>query len=409
MLSLSGINYNLRPAEDRYHFRFCPHCNQIQKSISWCKVCAYDHGKKVFDKTIDKYITGNQKIGSNWYENKEWITYSPFVEDDFSDDSSEDDYQEDEYELDYDFDNNVKTILSIREKAHHLGYCKVCTRPNLSYEWCNICNRKILETNFARWNSGNDNINEFIRKTQKKANKHINYIEWIEFDVFTNRKFLAKGGFGAVYTAILNFEEQKKHTKSRFRSGEKVVLKVLKNSSFMTKEFLNELQNYHQCFGDVKNAHLQILGITCDANSTEFMMVLKFARGGDLRSILGNNQRKMSWRDRIELLYGISEQLFTIHERDIIHRDLHPGNILFDSEFYEQNEEAFNDADVENLTQIEEEPPEEVPTYRPRSEHHNTLSNITIGGLSIHMPAYKQKANISEERHIYTHDYDDPF
>ncbi|CAG8652108.1 8029_t:CDS:2, partial [Ambispora leptoticha] len=291
-----------------------------------------------FDEYIDKHLTGNQKIGSNWYENKDWVTYSQFVEDDFSDDGSDDDYQEDIYELDYDFDNDAKSIFSLREKANHFGYCKVCARPNLSYDWCNSCNRKILEVNFAQWNSGDDNINEFIRETQRKANKHLNYIEWVEFDSITNMTYLATGGFGIVYTAKLTDEVQKKSIKAvRFHAGDKVVLKALKNSQFMSKEFLNELQNYHQCFGNDMNAHLHIFGITYDPNNIEYMMVLKFAKGGDLRSILRQNHRKISWRDRIELLYGISQQLLTIHNKDVIHRDLHAGNILFDNKFYERD------------------------------------------------------------------------
>ncbi|CAG8512928.1 1101_t:CDS:2 [Ambispora gerdemannii] len=280
MSYLNSINYNLSKIDDKYVFRICSHCNQIQRSIYWCKVCSYDFRKSTFDKAINQYITGNQKIGSNWYENKDWITYTQFVEDEFSDDGSEDDYQEDEYELDYDFDDRAKTILSLREQARHFSYCKKCTTPNSSYDWCNVCNRKILETNFAQWNGGDNNINEFIRETQRKANKHLNYIEWVEFDLIIDLKFLAKGGF---------------------------------------------------------DSHLRIFGITCDPNSLEYMMVLKFAKGGDLHSILHQNNRKISWRDRIELLFGISRQLRTIHDKDVIHRDLHPGNILFDSKFYERD------------------------------------------------------------------------
>ncbi|CAG8482455.1 6805_t:CDS:2 [Ambispora gerdemannii] len=338
MSNPNSINYNLSKENDKYYFRICPHCNQIQKSIFWCIVCSYDFKKGTFDEKFDKQLIGNQKIGSNLYGSKNWVTYTQFVEDDFSDDGSEDDYQEDERELDYDFDNDVKTILSLREKATHFGYCKVCTRPNLSYDWCNSCNRKILETNFRLWNSGDDNVNEFIRETQRKANKHLNYIEWVEFDSITNMKYLATGGFGIVYTGRITNEERKKSIKSwRFHAGDKIVLKALKNSQFMSKEFLNELQNYHQCFGNDMNAHLHIFGITYDPNQIEYMMVLKFAKGGDLRSILRQNYRKISWRDRIELLYGISQQLLTIHNKEIIHRDLHAGNILFDNEFYERD------------------------------------------------------------------------
>ena len=57
-------------------------------------------------------------------------------------------------------------------------------------------------------------------------------------------------------------------------------------------------------------------------------MVLVRANEGNLRNYLRNNHSKLTLRDRIALLDGLCESLYDIHEKDLIHCDLHSGNIL---------------------------------------------------------------------------------
>jgi serine/threonine protein kinase len=58
-------------------------------------------------------------------------------------------------------------------------------------------------------------------------------------------------------------------------------------------------------------------------------MVLYYVKDGSLRNYLDNFYNKLSWYDKIHSLYKIVFGLRHIHNNEIIHRDLHVGNILF--------------------------------------------------------------------------------
>ncbi|RHZ86501.1 hypothetical protein Glove_50g100 [Diversispora epigaea] len=61
------------------------------------------------------------------------------------------------------------------------------------------------------------------------------------------------------------------------------------------------------------------------------MMVMRYARYGNLRKMLNTNFNKLTWIQKIRILYYISNGLAKIHEDDLIHRDFHPGNIVNES------------------------------------------------------------------------------
>jgi serine/threonine protein kinase len=56
-------------------------------------------------------------------------------------------------------------------------------------------------------------------------------------------------------------------------------------------------------------------------------MVLYYAKNGSLRNYLDNN-RKLNWDSKIDQLYNVIHGLKCIHEKNLIHRDLHIRNIL---------------------------------------------------------------------------------
>ncbi len=60
----------------------------------------------------------------------------------------------------------------------------------------------------------------------------------------------------------------------------------------------------------------------------EVFMTMEWAKGGDLHAYLKKNG-PLSWTKTKELLLQILEGLDEIHNRNIIHRDIKPGNILF--------------------------------------------------------------------------------
>jgi serine/threonine protein kinase len=57
-------------------------------------------------------------------------------------------------------------------------------------------------------------------------------------------------------------------------------------------------------------------------------MVLNYAEEGSLRNYLNKTYSKLDWDDKIGSLHDITLGLTSIHEKELIHRDLHINNIL---------------------------------------------------------------------------------
>ncbi|CAI2182976.1 12857_t:CDS:2, partial [Funneliformis geosporum] len=49
----------------------------------------------------------------------------------------------------------------------------------------------------------------------------------------------------------------------------------------------------------------------------------------DLRKYLQQNHKKLTWKNRIEIIFHIINALYRIHQENAIHRDLHSGNVLY--------------------------------------------------------------------------------
>lgn len=109
-----------------------------------------------------------------------------------------------------------------------ISKCSKCGEPRTSIGWCKPCNTKKLKDQFQNWTSGNDDLDEFIRETQISANTPFDYMRWIPFDSFSEFEFIAKGGFGAVFSA-------------KSKSWGQVALKFLDNSQELTSDFLEEV------------------------------------------------------------------------------------------------------------------------------------------------------------------------
>src|SRR3954453_12561591 len=73
---------------------------------------------------------------------------------------------------------------------------------------------------------------------------------------------------------------------------------------------------------------IQFYGITQDPETHSYMMVLEYAKDGNLREYLKINFNNINWVKKLSNLWSLSSKLKKIHELDIVHQDFHPGNIL---------------------------------------------------------------------------------
>src|SRR5690349_7087875 len=72
----------------------------------------------------------------------------------------------------------------------------------------------------------------------------------------------------------------------------------------------------------------EFYGITQDPKTKNYVMVLEYAENGSLRSYLDTHFIKLNWIDKIYYLFEITYGLVHIHKNELIHRDLHIGNVL---------------------------------------------------------------------------------
>ncbi|RGB23676.1 kinase-like domain-containing protein [Rhizophagus diaphanus] len=154
-------------------------------------------------------------------------------------------------------------------------------------------------------------------------------MEWIPYTQFTNIKEIARGGFGIIYQATwLDGSINKLSNVRRRRDHEIVILKRFINSHNINKYFLNELKSNQYCY-QINHHIIRTYGFTKDPKLNDYILVMQYAPGGDLHNYLQKNFTEITWnKQKLSILWQISEGLETIHNSGFIHRDFHSGNIF---------------------------------------------------------------------------------
>ncbi|EXX68448.1 uncharacterized protein OCT59_016039 [Rhizophagus irregularis] len=219
--------------------------------------------------------------------------------------------------------------LNISGRDSNYKNCSYCNKPFTEELWCKECDpyRKI-----EGWTSENPDIDKFIKDTiYYKIKDDHKFLEWVTYERLTDIKEIGEGGFAKVYSAtwidgISTYSEQSDGSwkKSKVESMN-VALKRLNGSQNMSDNYLNELKIH---WNISKNGGLRFYGLTKDPETKEFMMIIKFADKGNLRSILLNNFNDFMWKNKIRLLWVISYDLNSLHNSGYLHKDFHSGNVL---------------------------------------------------------------------------------
>ncbi|CAG8463865.1 4259_t:CDS:2 [Acaulospora colombiana] len=191
--------------------------------------------------------------------------------------------------------------------------CSRCGESQTSVGWCKACDTAKLKAQFGNWTSGNEDLDNFIRDTQINANTPFDFIRWIPFENFEQLEFVARGGFGSVYSA-------------KSENWGKVALKFLDNSEELTQDFLDELRAHHRC--SLGSGIIDCYGVSKDPETNRYVMVMRYAEQGNLRRYLTQYFSELSWDTKIELFDRIAKGLQGIHDAGLVHRDFHSGNIL---------------------------------------------------------------------------------
>ncbi|RGB24499.1 kinase-like domain-containing protein [Rhizophagus diaphanus] len=156
---------------------------------------------------------------------------------------------------------------------------------------------------------------------------------FVPYDNFKNIELIGEGGFSRVYKAtwidskiswgdVLDYSQQDE--------SEIVALKKLKNSKNITSKELNELKIFFHYSSNRKDSYDKYVniyyGITQDPTTQDLIFIMPYYECDLTHHITKLFYYDWSWK--INNLDDIINGLVNIHDENIIHRDLHSGNIL---------------------------------------------------------------------------------
>ncbi|RGB43077.1 kinase-like domain-containing protein, partial [Rhizophagus diaphanus] len=234
----------------------------------------------------------------------------------------------------YGISQNPRTkvyFMVIQDKYHEK--CVKCeqTYIDMRYEWYNPCYHMQYERYSPYHHFENEKLNDLI---QEMRASNVNF-GWIPYDQFNDIMEIGKGCFATTYSAIwkdrpLYYLYDKKEWIRK--SNKKFALKCLRNSQNSIGEFLNKVKAYLEINTVNTSSVINIYGISQNPNTKEYIMVLDYAEGGNFYNYLNKNWENFDWFNGLKILTNIIDGLDKIHQKQMIHRDFHTGNILLSTD-----------------------------------------------------------------------------
>ncbi|POG74104.1 hypothetical protein GLOIN_2v1839524 [Rhizophagus irregularis DAOM 181602=DAOM 197198] len=158
--------------------------------------------------------------------------------------------------------------------------CENCNKECLATLYCEFCIRDYLKANFSNWTSGNNDIDNLIQKCQLETIEPDGVIEWIPYNDLQNIKYLTKGSFSEIYTAVWidgGYEEWNSKKQQLVRFGiQRVILKRLENVENANQRWFEEAKSH---FNLSKLSQIvQCYGLTQDPLNGNYMLVIDTAK-----------------------------------------------------------------------------------------------------------------------------------
>ncbi|GES90145.1 kinase-like domain-containing protein [Rhizophagus clarus] len=210
--------------------------------------------------------------------------------------------------------------------------CENCQQKCLATLYCEYCIRNYLKSKFTNWTSGNNDIDDLIQNCQVKSLSPDRIIEWIPYNNLQNIKYQTKGGCSEIYTSNwINGNYNKWNSKekqlNRFGTCE-VILKKLENVESANRSWFDEAKSHLNIANKWVDSTVSCYGLTRDPLDDNYMLVME-KLDIDLREYLQQNHIQLTWKEKIQIIVNIVDALSKIHNENVIHRDLHSGNILY--------------------------------------------------------------------------------
>ncbi|KAG9285210.1 hypothetical protein G9A89_004425 [Geosiphon pyriformis] len=199
-------------------------------------------------------------------------------------------------------------VKKTRPYAHDCNECEACqgSIKNNNNNYCSACQFIFFEKLYKDFSSGNKEVDEIIKNPiyipLKDFNGKLNYYDWIPWERLSNVNEIARGGFGIIYKAT--WIDGRIDTWSIGCNGEykregtvEVAIKIIKTNS---EEVFKELNIQRTMFinkGRGVDYICSMYGITQNAETLEYGIVMDFAKRGDMRNYLSTNFHSTSWID----------------------------------------------------------------------------------------------------------------
>ncbi|CAJ0845075.1 8001_t:CDS:2 [Entrophospora sp. SA101] len=180
------------------------------------------------------------------------------------------------------------------QKRYKFGLCSECRQPKTDGSQCQVCNDQHSQNNFKNLTSGSFDIDQLIQN-QQLNNLYIEDEYWLKGSAISDSK--------------------------------EIVLKSLNNSQNVTADFLQEITCNKLVNTDLGSI-AQCYGISQDPKTKNYLMVMDYIKGGNLRYYLNKNCNKLQLELKLLQMHTIAKGLSEIHKVGLIHRDFHVGNIL---------------------------------------------------------------------------------
>ncbi|UZO24698.1 uncharacterized protein OCT59_016993 [Rhizophagus irregularis] len=202
---------------------------------------------------------------------------------------------------------------------------------NKSYECCEICDNILTDIQSKWYNSQYEFLNKILKTINKFDKYKINVLQIYGISqnpdtkdyivVFQNERCTICA-IWKIGPLSYDFDGMKYIREPCI----KVALKYLNNSQNLTNEFLNEIKKYST---DTYSRYiLRTYGISQDPNTKDYIMVLEYAEGGNFYNWVNKNYGNFHWFRKLNILQNIINGLKEIHQKGLVHRDFHTGNIL---------------------------------------------------------------------------------
>ncbi|RHZ78873.1 hypothetical protein Glove_155g68 [Diversispora epigaea] len=183
---------------------------------------------------------------------------------------------------------------------------------------CYLCTKEHFIQEFKTWSSGNADIDKIIQDTQINS---FHELQWISYDNFQNIEHIADGGHGSLYSAKLkngiklnwNFIKQ---DWEYYLIRKKVAFKEINDSRYDIVEFLKVINPEVGYFRISKNPF------------TQNYIIVRMLFDDNLHNFLTENFWNLEWHSKFDFLFSIVSSLRNLHEINLVHCDLHSGNIL---------------------------------------------------------------------------------